>query len=64
MVNNKETFAIENRHLLVLVASKRVRQIIKGSPMLIETKYKKPISIALEELKSKKVGFKIEDNKF
>lgn len=59
MINNNGTFISENRHLLVLVASKRARQIVEGSPILIKTKYKKPTSIALEEIKNKKVDFKI-----
>ncbi|MDI6785603.1 MAG: DNA-directed RNA polymerase subunit omega [bacterium] len=60
MINNNEIFSGENRHLLVLVASKRARQIAKGSSVLVETKYRKPTSIALEELKNKKIEFKIE----
>lgn len=59
MINNNKVFINGNQHLLVLVASKRARQIVKGSPILIETKHKKPTSIALEELKNKKVDFKI-----
>jgi DNA-directed RNA polymerase omega subunit len=61
LITDNGAFDIKNRHLLVLVASKRARQIVKGSPFLVKTKYKKPTSVALEELKNKKVEFKMKE---
>lgn len=46
----------ESKYTLVMVASKRARQIIDGSEPLVETSSKKPVTIALEEL----IGGKIE----
>ena len=48
----------DSRYTLVMLASKRARQIIEGSEPLIETNSKKPVSIAIEEILSGKIKYK------
>lgn len=40
----------ECRYTLVVKVSKRARQIIAGSPLLIDTKEIKPLSVAVDEI--------------
>lgn len=49
---------IDNVYKLVIVASKRVRQLNEGSPKLVETNSGKPMTIALEEIAAGKIGYK------
>lgn len=48
----------DSRYTLVMLASKRARQIIEGSSPLIETDSKKPVSIAIEEILAGKITYK------
>lgn len=48
----------DSRYTLVMLASKRARQIIEGAKPLIETDSKKPVSIAIEEILAKKITYK------
>ena len=48
----------DSRYTLVMLASKRARQIIEGSKPLIETDSKKPVSIAIEEILASKITYK------
>ena len=48
----------DSRYTLVMVTSKRARQIIEGEEPLIETDSKKPVSIAMEEILAGKVTYK------
>lgn len=48
----------DSRYTLVMLASKRARQIIEGEKPLIETDSKKPVSIAIEEILAKKISYK------
>lgn len=43
---------------LVILASKRALELNEGSPKLVETDSKKISTIALEEIKSGKIGMK------
>jgi DNA-directed RNA polymerase subunit omega len=52
---------ISNRYLLVVLAAKRARQLNRGAPAQVETRYKKPTSTALEEIAHGKVGYRIRD---
>jgi DNA-directed RNA polymerase subunit omega len=52
---------VSNRYLLVVLAAKRARQINRGAPARVETKQKKPTSIALEEIASAKVEYRVKD---
>ncbi len=49
---------IDNVYKLVIVASKRVRQLNEGSPKLVETNSRKATTIALEEIAVGKIGCK------
>lgn len=49
---------INNVYDLVIVASKRVRELNEGSQKLIETSSRKPVLIALEEIVAGKVKVK------
>ncbi|MCR6515380.1 MAG: DNA-directed RNA polymerase subunit omega [Clostridium sp.] len=41
---------VDDRYSLVLITSKRARQIIAGSKPLIEKKFQKPLTTAINEL--------------
>jgi len=47
----------ESKYTLVMVTSKRAREIIEGSTPLVETNSKKPVTIALEELLEGKIEY-------
>ncbi len=47
----------DSRYTLVMLASKRARQIIEGESPLIETDSKKPVSIAIEEILAGKITY-------
>jgi len=44
-----------NKYLLAVMVAKRAKELEKGAKPLIETKYRKPMMIALEEIKAGKV---------
>lgn len=48
----------ESKYTLVMVVSKRARQIVDGSKSLVETNSLKPVTIALEELLEGKLEYK------
>lgn len=50
---------VENRFLLVLLASKRVKQLYKGNNPLIETKNNRHVVTALREIAAGKVSYDI-----
>lgn len=53
---------VEDRYSLVIVTSKRARQIIDGSKELVETDSKKPLTIAINEVNEGLVGYeKVEE---
>lgn len=54
---------VNNRYQLVIVASKRARQLNKGASPLIETDSKKAISIALKEIGQGMIGYQHRDEK-
>ncbi len=49
---------IENKYLLTMMLAKRVKQLNAGYKPLVETKNKKPILIALQEISEGKVYLK------
>ena len=49
----------DSRYALVNEVSKRARQIVDGSDMLIDTDDIKPVSIATTEVFEKKVTYKV-----
>lgn len=48
---------VEDRYSLVIVTSKRARQIIDGSQKLIDTDAKKPLTIAINEVNEGEVTY-------
>lgn len=48
----------DSRYTLVILVSKRSRQLIEGDSPLIETDSKKPVSIAMEEIIAGKITYK------
>ncbi|MCD5401485.1 DNA-directed RNA polymerase subunit omega [candidate division NPL-UPA2 bacterium] len=58
----KSRVNIGNVYKLVIVASKRVRQLNEGSPKLVDTDSIKPMTIALEEIAAGKIGCKEESS--
>ena len=48
-----------NRYRLVVVASKRARELNAGAPALIESEVQKTISLALEEVLQGKIKYEI-----
>ena len=52
---------VSNRYLLVVLAAKRARQLNRGAAAQVETKQKKPTSVALEEIAEAKVGYRVKD---
>ncbi|WP_125153793.1 DNA-directed RNA polymerase subunit omega [Clostridium rectalis] len=43
---------VDNRYSLVVVTSKRARQLIDGEPLLIDTDLSKPVTMAIKEIDS------------
>lgn len=54
---------VNNRFLLVMLASKRVKQLYKGSKPLIENKSNKNVVIALREVAAGRVQFQMTSRK-
>ena len=48
---------VDDRYSLVTITSKRARQIIDGSQILINTKSKKALTIAINEVYEGEVGY-------
>lgn len=53
---------VNSRYSIVLATAKRARQIIGGSEPLVNGKYPKPLSIAIEELSTSAIKIDSEDN--
>ncbi len=47
-----------NKYLLTIMIAKRAKELRDGAKPLVETKYRQPIKIALEEIKAGKVYLK------
>jgi len=52
---------VNNKYLLVMMVAKRAKELTKGAKSLVKSKYKQPITIALEEIKAGKVYLKEEE---
>ena len=52
---------VSNRYLLVVLAAKRARQLNRGAAPQVESRHKKPTSMALEEIAQAKVGYRLKD---
>lgn len=49
---------LNNKYLLTMIVAKRVKQLQQGAKPLVESKQRKPLAIALEEVKAGKVYLK------
>ncbi|GFE58149.1 DNA-directed RNA polymerase subunit omega [Geobacter sp. AOG1] len=54
---------VDNRFLLVMLASKRVKQLYKGAKPLIDNRSNKNVVLALREIAAGKVSFEITSRK-
>jgi DNA-directed RNA polymerase subunit omega len=52
---------VSNRYLLVVLSARRARQLNRGAAPQVESKQKKPTSVALEEIAQGKVGYRLKD---
>lgn len=48
---------VDNRYSLVIITSKRARQIIDGSKPLIDTENSKPLTVAINELNNSAITY-------
>ena len=48
----------DNKYLLAMMVAKRIKKLKAGAKPLVETKPRKPLTIALEEIKAGKVFIK------
>lgn len=51
----------QSRYTLVMLTSKRARQIVGGDKVLVDTDSEKPVTIAIEEIMQDKVTYKNEE---
>lgn len=49
--------SVDSRYTLVLLVSKRARQIVDGSDPLVEPVSNKPVSVAVQEVAENKVKY-------
>lgn len=49
---------VEDRYSLVIVTSKRARQLIDGSEKLVESESNKPLTVAINEVNEGAVSYK------
>lgn len=61
-VEEGEDPVVSSRYSIVMATSKRARQIIAGDETLVDSKGKKPLSVAVEELNQGKVKITSEEN--
>jgi DNA-directed RNA polymerase subunit omega len=59
---DKSLDKISNRYLLVVLASKRARQLNRGAIAQVETRHKKSTSTALEEIAHGKIGYRVKED--
>ena len=52
---------VPNRYMLVVLASKRARQINRGAAARVVSKHTKPTSMALEEIAAAKVEYRVKE---
>lgn len=54
-VETGEAPVVNSRYSIVMATSKRARQIIGGADAMVESRDKKPLSVAVEELNQGKI---------
>ena len=50
-----EAPVVNSRYSIVMATSRRARQLIDGNPAMVDSKGKKPLSVAVEELNQGKI---------
>jgi len=50
---------VSNRYMLVVLASKRARQILRGAVARVVSRHSKPTSVALGEIAAAKVEYRV-----
>ena len=53
---------VNSRYSIVLATAKRARQLIDGSVPLVNGKYPKPLSVAIEELSTSAININSEED--
>lgn len=53
---------VNSRYSIVLATAKRARQLIDGAPPLVDGKYPKPLSVAIDELSTSAIKINSEDS--
>ena len=53
---------VSNRYMLVVLSAKRARQINRGAQPRVESRHKKPTSVALEEIAAAKVEYRLKED--
>lgn len=53
---------VNSRYSIVLATAKRARQLIDGSQPLVDGKYPKPLSVAIEELSTSAIKINSEED--
>jgi DNA-directed RNA polymerase subunit omega len=53
---------VSNRYLLVVLSAKRARQLNRGASARVDSRHKKPTSLALEEIAAAKVEYRVKDD--
>ena len=48
---------VDSRYTLVVMVSKRARQLLEGRKSLVETDASKPVSVAVEEIAADKITY-------
>ncbi len=57
-----EAPVVNSRYSIVMATSRRARQIIGGSKAMVDSKDKKPLSVAVEELNQGKIKILSEED--
>jgi DNA-directed RNA polymerase subunit omega len=53
---------VSNRYLLVVLSAKRARQLNRGASARVDSRHKKPTSLALEEIAAAKIEYRVKDD--
>ena len=61
-VEQGEQLVVNSRYSIVLATAKRARQLIDGSVPLVNGKYPKPLSVAIEELSTSAIKINSEED--
>ena len=54
--------AVDSKYSLVILSAKRARQLNRGASVRVDSRHKKPTSLALEEIAAAKVEYRVKDD--